>query len=72
MAIRNTEPLVKLLFIRERIICLYNGQLVKIRKKYIKPKERLNRMIYMVAFILSLLALERSLENVKTSKSLMA
>lgn len=37
---KNIEGKEKLLYTKEQIIYLYNGALVKIKKKYIKAKEK--------------------------------
>jgi hypothetical protein len=51
MVIKNIEVLANALFIKEQITYLCNGVLEKIKRKFIKLKEKYNQMIYVVAFI---------------------
>jgi hypothetical protein len=50
---------------------LYNGVLVKIKRKYIKPKVKLNQMMYLEVSIQYLQAFVKSLDNAKINKNLM-
>lgn len=71
MAKKNIEGQANVLFMKELTTDLYNGVLVKIKRKYIKPKVKLNQMMYLEVSIQYLQAFVKSLDNAKINKNLM-
>lgn len=65
MVRKNIEGQVNALYIKEPTIDLYNGVLVKIKRKYTKPKVKLNQMMYSAVSIQYPQVFVKNLDNVK-------